>query len=398
MSRDYFGSQPSAEEIGERVKGYPSWLEIDLDRLRFNLEQIRERVGVEMLPCVKTNAYGHGLVPVAAFLEREGVGRILVAKLWEAEQVREAGLTIGVVNMDPLFRKEQYEWVVENDVIQTVYTRDHGRGVSDAARRHGKTAEVFVKVDTGLGRVGVRYEKAADLVEHVSKLHEIEVKGIFSTFTEDPEFDKVQVERMLAVDGELRKRGIIVETKSMASSNAIFQFPGSYLDAVRPGLMLYGLYPEPEDRETGLELRPVLAYKARLEHVKWLEAGDTVTYSRRFVAPGRMMVGTIHAGYSDGFPRGLTRRGVVKVWDEIRPVLGAVSVNHHVVDLMGTEALAGDVVEIVARDGEASLERQAERAGIMGYQFCVALNPLTPRVYVEGGRPVAVSEPRMTGL
>ena len=398
LSQDYFGSQPSAEEIGERVKGYPSWLEIDLDRLRFNLEQIKERVGVEVLPCVKTNAYGHGLVPVAAFLEREGVRRVLVAKLWEAEQVREAGLGIGVVNMDPLFRREQYEWVVENDVIQTLYTRDHGRGVSDAARKHGKMAEVFVKVDTGLGRVGVRHEKAADLVEHISKLHGVEVKAIFSTFTEDPEFDRVQVERMLAVDVELRKRGIIVETKSMASSNAIFQFPGSYLDAVRPGLMLYGLYPEPEDREVGLELRPVLAYKARLEHVKWIEAGDTLTYSRRFVAPQRMMVGTIHAGYSDGFPRGLTRRGVVKVRDEIRPVLGAVSVNHHIVDLMGTEALAGDVVEIVARDGEASLERQAERAGIMGYQFCVALNPLTPRVYVEGGKPVAVSEARMTWL
>ena len=91
MSDAYFGAQPSPEELEERVKGFPSWLEIDLDNLRFNLEQIRERVGVEVIPCVKTNAYGHGVVPVAAFLEREGVGRVLVAKLWEAEQIRGAG-------------------------------------------------------------------------------------------------------------------------------------------------------------------------------------------------------------------------------------------------------------------------------------------------------------------
>ncbi len=105
----YFGSQPSPEEIEKRVKDFPSWLEIDLDNLGFNLERIRERVGVEIIPCVKTKAYGHGAVPVAAFLEREEVGRVLVAKLWEAEQIRGAGLGTGVISMDPLFRRKQYQ-------------------------------------------------------------------------------------------------------------------------------------------------------------------------------------------------------------------------------------------------------------------------------------------------
>jgi alanine racemase len=398
MSVAYFGSQPSPEEIGERVKGFPSWFEIDLDNLRFNLEQIRERVGVEVLPCIKTNAYGHGVVPIAAFLEREGVKRVLVAKLWEAEQIRGAGLGIGVVSMDPLFRKEQYEWVVGNDVIQTVYTRDHGRGVSDAARRLGVEAEVFVKVDTGLGRVGVRHGKAADLVEHVAGLRGVSVAGAFSTFSEDPELDKLQLERMVGLRGELKKRGVVIPTWSMASSNSVFHFPESYLSAVRPGLMLYGLYPEPEDREVGLELRPVLAFRARVEHEKYIEAGETLTYSRRFVAPRRMRVGTLHVGYSDGVPRGLTNRGLVSVGGVVRDVLGSVSVNHVIVDLDGTAALAGDVVDVVTREGECTLERQAARAGMMGYQFCVGLNPLTPRVYVEGGVSVALSEPRMEGL
>ena len=395
MAEEFFRSQPSPEEIEERMEGYPSWIEVDMDRVGFNLDQIRRRVGVEVFPCVKTNAYGHGIVPIVAYLMRRGVGRVLVAKLWEALQLRDAGLDCGIINMDPLFTVAQYETVVDRGVTQTVFRRETADRLSEAARRLGKDAGVFVKVDTGLGRVGVRHEKAADLIEYVSKLPRVRVEGMFSTFTEDKAFDRVQLERMLAVEVELRRRGVDPGTRSMASSNAIFHFPEAYLDAVRPGLMLYGLYPEPEDRDAGIELRPALAFKARLEHVKWIEAGDSVTYSRRFVAPKRMKVGTLHVGYSDGFPRGLTKKGLVRVGGVIKPVLGAVSVNHHIIDLDGTDAEVGDVVEVVSREGENTLERLSELAGIMPYSFCVGLNPLTPRVYYEGGRPVALSEPRL---
>jgi alanine racemase len=395
MSEVFFSSQPSSEEIMERMEGYPSWLEVDLDRLGFNLEQIRRWVGVEVLPCVKTNAYGHGIVPVVAYLSSRGVRRFLVAKLWEAMQLRDAGLDCGIINMDPLFSDRQYDEVVERDITQTVFSRATAERVSEAAREQDKIAEVFVKVDTGLGRVGVRHDEAADLIDYVSSLPGIKITGMFSTFTEEREFDGVQLERMLALDAELRKRGIDIDTKSMASSNAIFHFPESYLDAVRPGLMLYGLYPEPEDREVGLELRPVLSFKARLEHVKWIEAGDTLTYSRRFVAPRRMKVGTLHVGYSDGFPRGLTNKGLVRVGGVMKAVLGAVSVNHHIINLDGIDVEEGDIGEVVSRDGENTLERLADLAGIMPYSFCVGLNPLTPRVYYKGGKPVAVSEPRL---
>jgi len=395
MAEAYFGSQPSSGEIEERVKGYASWLEIDLNRLGFNLEQVRNRTEVEVIPCVKTNAYGHGLVPVVAYLVRSGVGRVLVAKLWEAMQLRGAGLDCGVINMDPVFTEGQFDAVVENGFIQTVFSRSAADGVSGAAERWGREAEVFVKVDTGLNRVGVRHGEAADLVEYVQSLPGLRVGGLFSTFVESPELDRVQLERMLTVDAELRSRGIEVPLRSMASSHDIFHFSESYLDAVRPGLMLYGVYPEPADRNAGLELRPVMAFKARLEHAKYIEAGESVTYSRRFVAPRRMRVGTVHAGYSDGYPRELMMKGSVRVGDVIKPVLGTVSVNHHIVDLDGTDADVGDVVELVSREGENTMERLCAIAGIEPYKFCVGLNPLTPRVYLEGGRPVALSEPRL---
>jgi alanine racemase len=363
--------------------------------LDHNLEEIREHACVEIIPCVKAGAYGHGLVPVVAYLMRRGVGRFLVAKMWEAVQLREAGLDCGIINMDPLFLEEQFEEVVSLGVIQTVYRRETAESLSQAAVRLGAEAEVFVKVDTGLNRVGVRHGEAADLIEYVFSLPGLRVGGMFSTFTESHEFDEVQLSRMLVLDEELKQRGITIPNKSMASSNAMFHFSESFLDAVRPGIMLMGIYPEPRDRSMGIELRPALSFKARLEHVKWVEENEAVTYSRRFVAPRRMRVGTVHAGYSDGYPRGLTKKGVVRVGGEVRSVLGTVSVNHHVVDVDGLDVGVGDVVELISREGENSMEALAELAGIMVYKFCVELNPLIPRVYVEGGVPVAVWEPRL---
>ncbi len=395
MAEAFFKSQPSPGEIEARMGGFQSWIEVDFDRIGFNLEQIRSHTGVEVIPCVKTNAYGHGLVPVVAYLMRKGVRRVLVVKLGEALQLRDAGLNCGIISMDPLFSKEQYETVVDREITQTVFSRETADALRWETQRRRKGAGVFIKVDTGLGRVGVRHDEAADLIEYVSGLPGLRLEGVYSTFTEEREFDRVQLERMMALDEELRRRGIDAGTLSMASSNAIFHFPEGYLDAVRPGLMIYGVYPEEEDCEAGLELRQALSFKARIEQVKWVEAGESLTYSRRFVAPRRMKVATIHVGYSDGYPRGLTRKGVVRVGDVVKPVLGTVSVNHHVVDVDGVDVGVGGVVEVVSRDGENSIESLSKLAGIMPYSFCVGLNPLTPRVYFEGGRPVALSEPRL---
>jgi alanine racemase len=396
MAESFFRAQPSPKEIEERLEGYPSWLEVDLDCVSHNLEEIKRRVGVEVIPCVKANAYGHGLIPIVAHLMRRGVKRVLVAKLWEARQLRDAGLDCGIINIDPIFSDEQYSYVVEKGITQAVFTRPVAERLSRAAARLGLEAGIFVKVDTGLGRVGVRHDEAADFIEYASSLPGIRLEGIFSTFTEDRAYDKVQLERMLSLDRELRRRGIEPGTRSIASSNAILHMPESYLDAVRPGLTIYGVYPEEEDRGAGLELRQALSLKARIELVKWIEAGDPLTYNRRFIAPRRMRVGTIHAGYSDGYPRGLSNRGLVRVGASMCRVLGSVSVNHHIIDLEGVEAKEGDIAELIGREGENSISSLAREANIMTYTLCVGLNPLTPRVYYERGRPIALSEPKLT--
>jgi alanine racemase len=395
LAEAYFARQPSPKEIEKRVQGYPSWLEIDLDALSHNLEQVRKRVGVEVIPCVKTNAYGHGLVPVVAHMMNQGVKRFLVAKLWEAEQIRDAKLACVVVSMDPLFSDENCEKVVKLGITQTVYQKATADKLNGAAAKIKSKALIWVKIDTGLGRVGVRWTEAVELIQYISKLPNVEITGLFSTMSENDELDKVQIERMKSISGELDRHGIRYGVRSMASGQAVFHKPYTFLDAVRPGLMLYGFYPDPEDRDSGLDLRQAFALKARVEQVKWVDEGESLTYSRRFTASKRMKVGTVHIGYSDGFPRGLTKKGLVKVEGRVKAVLGTVSVNHFLVDLDGIDVDVGGVVEAIGREDENNAHKVSEQAGIMTYSLMVGLNPLTPRVYYKVGKPVAVSEPRL---
>ncbi len=395
MAEAYFKRQPSSGEIEKLVEGFQSWLEIDLDAVSHNLEQVRKRVGVEVIPCVKTNAYGHGLVPIVAHMMTQGVKCFLVAKQWEAEQIRDAGLDCGIVSMDPLFSEKQYQTIVKRGITQTVYQRMTANNLNIAAKQLGEKAQVWIKIDTGLGRVGVRWSDAVELIRYVSSLPHIDITGIFSTMSEDAELDKVQYDRMNEVSNELDSLGIEYGARSMASGNAVFHRPYAYLDAVRPGLMLYGFYPNPEDRESGLDLRQAFTFMARVEQIKWASAGESLTYSRRFTAPKRMKVGTVHIGYSDGYPRGLTNKGVVKVGGKIKPVLGTVSVNHFLVDLDGTNIDVGGVVEAIGTEGENDAHKVSEMAGIMTYSLMVGLHMLIPRVYLRGGKPVALSQPKL---
>jgi len=393
-SRPVFGTQPSPAEIAARVEGYGAWLEIDLDAIGRNLGRLRKRLAPEtdVMPCVKNNAYGHGLLPVVAYLSEQGVGRILVVRLREAEQIVDAGIPVRVLNMGPLFTAAQYDSVARRGIVQAVYTGEVAERLSDAADRVGVETAVFVKVDTGLRRVGVWHEEAAELIERVAKLPRVRVEGIFSTLSQNAEQDPVQLSRLLAVDEALRVRGIAPGLRSLASSDATLHRPAAHLDLVRPGALLYGVYPEKKDLAAGLELEQALALRARIEHVKRIERGDSVTYWGRFVAPERMRIATLPLGFSDGLPRELANRARVLIGGRYQPSLGSVSLNHLVVDVTDVPAEPGDAVEVIGRRGENTLGRVAETAGWMVYSLLNHLNPTTPRVYYQDGRPVALTE------
>ena len=394
-SHPWFRSQPNAAEITRRLGEHSSWIELDLDCLSFNLDRIRERVGagVEVMPVVKNDAYGHGLVPVTAHLVGEGIRWVMVAKLLEAERLRAAGVECEVLVMDVLFTDAQCDRVVEQGLTMAVFTEEAALRLDAAGRRQGRVAQVFVKVDTGLRRVGVRHDLAPDLIERIARMPDVRVAGVFSSFMQHPDRDREMLERFKAVCGEVERRGVEIPFRTMASTNAIFHDPNAWLDMVRPAMCLYGVHPFDGDAEAGLELRQVLSMKARVEYVKEVAKGDSVTYFGTFTAPAPMRIGTLHIGFRDALPRELANRARYGVAGRIMPGVGTIALNHALLDLTGTDAVAGDVVEVFARDGENALRAMAEAAGWMVYSLMNHLSPDIPRVCCRGGVPVALREP-----
>ena len=391
----WFQSQPDAAEISRRLDEHSSWIELDLDHLSFNLARIRERVGpeVEVMPVVKNDAYGHGLVPVTAHLVGEGVRWVMVAKLLEAERLRAAGIGCEVLVMDVLFTDAQCDRVVEQGLTMAVFTEEAALRLDAAGRRRGRTAQVFVKVDTGLRRVGVRHDLAPDLIERIAAMPNVRVAGLFSSFMQHPDRDREMLERFKAVCGEVERRGVEIPFRSIASTNAILHDPEAWLDMVRPAMCLYGVHPFDRDAESGLELRPVLSMKARIEYVKEVAEGDSVTYFGTFTAPAPMRVGTLHIGFRDAIPRELANKARFRVGGRIMPGVGTIALNHALLDLTGTDAVAGDVVEVFAHEGENSLLAMARAAGWMVYSLMNHLSPDLPRVCYRDGVPVALREP-----
>ena len=389
MPHTYWSKQPKPAEMRRRIEGFGSWLEIDLDTVSNNLAEIRKHTKADVMPCVKNNAYGHGLLPIAAHFEDNGVKRVLVAKTREAIQIRE-NTGLKAVNMDPLWVEDQYREVVGKGVTQVVYTLDAAEKLSKAATQLGKTAGVFMKVDTGLRRVGVWHEEAPDLIEKIAKLPGIRLEGVMSTLMQEPEQDRKQIARIKAVAAELHQRGVEPGALSLSSTDATLNNPEAHLDLVRPGMSLYGVYPEPKDVDSGPKLKQALRWKARIEYVKTIRRGDSVTYWGKFVAPEDMPIGTVHVGFYDGVPREMANKARILADGQFRSSLGSVSLNHILLDLRGVKAKQGDVVEIIGREGENTLSRFAATAGWMTYSVLNHLNPYTPRVYTKGGKPVAL--------
>ena len=389
----WFRSQPSAAEVARRLAGHSSWIELDLDHLSFNLARIRERVGVEVMPVVKNDAYGHGLVPVTAHLVGEGVRWVMVARLLEAERLRAAGIECDVLVMDVLFTDAQCDRVVEQGLTMAVFAEESALALDAAGGRAGRTAQVFVKVDTGLRRVGVRHDLAPDLIERIARMPNVRIAGVFSSFMQHPDRDREMLARFVTVCEEVERRGIRIPFRTMASTSAILHQPNAWLDMVRPAMCLYGVHPFDGDAESGLELRPVLSMKARIEYVKEVAKGDSVTYFGTFTAPGPMRIGTLHIGFRDAIPRELANRARFRVGDRIVPGVGTIALNHALLDLTGTDVVAGDEVEVFSHEGENSLLAMARAAGWMVYSLMNHLSPDLPRVCYRGGAPVALREP-----
>ena len=361
------------------------WLEIDLKNMGWNLNQIRKKVNNRpVMAVIKANAYGHGLVKVGKYLESQSVAFLAVGKFQEALSLRENEVKTPILNFGS-FSNHEAEEMVRNNISQSIYTDDF-KLLSAAARKQNKTAKVHIKMDTGLGRIGVPYYKALHFIEKVAVSDGIKIEGIFTPLTEDEEFDKAQLQRFLEVCESAKKKGIPLGLRHMASSAGVISSPETYLDMVRPGIAIYGQYPSTREYKTrSIDLRPVMTLKTRIIYVKTLQPGDSVSYHKAFLAIEDTPVATLSIGYSDGYPNQAAGKAEVLLHGKRWPSVALVTSNHMTINISGSKDIKiGDEVVLFGKQGDNKIaaEELAAWAGTSVYKILIWMNPLLPREFL----------------
>ncbi len=374
-------ASPNQDKTGPDP-GMDPWLEIDLRSIGWNLLRVKRLVKVPVMAVVKANAYGHGLVEASKTLEKAGADGLMVGKFKEALALREAGVACPILNFGPWAPQDSAE-LIRLDISQSVYTEDVGF-LQEAAAKHMKTASVHLDIDTGMGRTGMPYDKALPLIEKIASLSRVKIEGICTTLTEDPEFDREQLRRLLDLCSSAKQRGIVLGLRHAASSAGILTSPEFFLDMVRPGITLYGYYPNAKtQKEDALGLKPALRLKARVIFTKELAPGESLSYLRAIRASKRMRVATVGIGYSDGYPREFGGNAFARIRGKRFPMLKAVTANHAMVDLGNDqEVRIGDEVVLIDSTPGSGLtaDALAEQCGISDYGILISLSPLLPRM------------------
>ena len=363
-----------------RHSAFDPWVEVHAGHLRANAAAVHTLTGVPVLAVIKNNGYGAGVVNAArALAPLDYVRGFAVVKLHEAIALRDAGISKPVLLMGPADERDLVE-IARRDVDFMTYT-PIGDALERAAAKTGRPARVQVCVDTGLGRVGVPHGRAFDLIRDLAARRRLRIGGLMMTFTEDEAFDKEQLTRFGALRSQLDAAGIRVGPKHAASSYTLFQHPDAFLDMVRPGMALYGIYPEPGFRNAGkLDLRPAIALKTRVAYVKQLQPGESAGYNRAYMAQRPVWIATLPVGHADGLPRVAAKGGRVRINNALYPIIASVSASHTIVEI-GDEPRVkiGDETTIFDWTEGSRPEDLSSACGASVYDLTMHLNPLLPR-------------------
>ena len=361
------------------------WIEVDLTALNHNIKQISRFSGTKLMPVIKANAYGHGAVQVACHLEQmSSVHGLCVGVVREAIAIRECGVKIQILNLGH-YTKAEADQIVALNISQSVFTGAVA-WLDQAAREQNCVAVVHIKIDTGLGRVGVPYYKAVNFIEQVANLANVHIEGVFTSLSEDPDFDKIQMMRFHSTLRQAEAKGISLGIKHAASSAAVLEYPASGLDMIRPGIMVFGHYPSSVERKLKrIDLKPALTLKARVVYVKDMKAGDTIAYHRVYKAHGEETIITGGIGYIDGYPTGLAGKAQCLIGGTRHPLIAAVTANHIYVRSRRDDIELGEEIVLYGKQGEEEipLEEIVQLCEHSEYNLLTRLSPSLPRFYLK---------------
>ncbi len=370
-----------------------AYAKVNLDNIKKNIESLQNRLpkGCDILGIVKADSYGHGSIVVSKFLEEMGVTRLGVASVGEAVELRENGIGSAILVLGEIF-KENMATAIQYDIDCTVADLETARAISQVAIDTGKTANIHLKIDTGMGRIGFQAtDENLEIVESIFNLEGIRVRGIFTHFACADGKDKAPAEnqraKFLAFTDKLEEKGYTFK-KHFCNSAATMELAGYCGDFVRAGIMMYGLYPS-EEMDRSFVLYPAMELKSSISFLKEVPAGFTVSYGSTYMTSVPTKIATIPVGYADGYPRYLSNRGEVLINGTRCKILGRICMDQFMVDVTHLENVkVGDEVTLLGVDGNEAItvEDLSHPEYRFNYEFCCLINKRVPRIYVKNGK------------
>jgi alanine racemase len=372
-----------------------SWVEVDLEAIRHNVRTIKRFIGPSrwLWAVVKANAYGHGAETVGNAALEAGADGLAVSCLNEAAELRmDARIRAPLLVLAPGDTRAA-AWMVRLDIIQTACSRAMVEALSRAAQRLDKPARVHLKIDTGMGRIGVPHQQAVEFAAFLTGLPGITLEGVFSHLataeSPDESYAQLQFQRFREALDRMAAAGIPLGMRHLANSAATLRFPEMLFDGVRAGLLIYGIAPDAPGLAP-IDLRPALSWKTQLSFLHRVPAGGSVSYGCTYFAPTDCTVGVLPLGYADGYPRQASNRSRVLVRGRECPVIGVVCMDHMMIDASGVEdAQVGDEVILVGRQENAAIttNQLAAWAGTVVHEVPTVIGQRVTRVYLDRESP-----------
>lgn len=376
-----------------------AWAEVDLDALAHNMREVKRLAakGALVTAVIKADGYGHGARKIAQTLLDNGADRFAVAVIDEGIELRRAGFKVPILVLG-YTDKERAEEVIASDLDQACYSWDLAEALSKEASRQGKTVKVHIKVDTGMGRIGLQPNAdSVQLIKKISQLPNLAIEGIFTHFAVadavDKEYTEGQYEKFNWICNELEKENVKINVRHCGNSATIIDLPNMHMNMVRAGIILYGLKPSDEVMLDKLELKQVMSLKVRITHVKEIEVGQSVSYGRRFIADRKSKIASLPIGYADGYTRMLSGKAEALVKGKRVPVVGRICMDQCMIDVTGIENVAvGDEVVLFGKQGDGfiHIDELADKLETINYEIVCMIGKRVPRVYIKDGKIVDV--------
>ncbi|PIW11937.1 MAG: alanine racemase [Candidatus Infernicultor aquiphilus] len=372
-----------------------TWTEVNLDAIAQNVKNIKKLIGKkkELMAVVKGNAYGHDILEISSVVLENGATRLAVARLEEAIFLRKAGITVPILVLG-LTLKPQAESLVSYDITPTVCEFEMIEKLSESAVQMNKMAKIHLKVDTGMGRIGIFPDDVLRFIKRIKALKKVEIEGIFTHFSVADEKDKFyteeQFKKFIEILTILEKEGIKIPIKHVGNSATLLDLPHMWLDMVRPGLAIYGLYPSKEVKKT-INLIPAQQFKTKIVFIKELPRGESISYGRTYITKRRMRVASLPVGYADGYNRLLSNQGEVLVRGQRVPIIGRVCMDQCMIDVTNlTQVEIGDEVVLWGRQGEEmiTVEEIAQKIRTINYEIVhLPDKKRVPKLFIKDGKP-----------